>query len=145
MQRLNVAFSLHGVARRYLLASIACLVLVTQISTFAHLLVVRHVVCPQHGELVHADDEAPPSDGATLPSGENPRGSAVRTGRETNEDHVHCPVAMHRRQTSVVPAGMFTIAPARAAETAAFAFRSIPRPAPFALFRLAPKTSPPVV
>ncbi len=146
MQRLTEAFPLRGVARRYLLASIAWLVLVTQASSFAHLLLVRHAVCPQHGELVHVgEDEGPPSVDSALPSEQDSGGSAIRAGHGATEEHVHCLLAMHRRQTPVVPRSAFTIAPARVAEIRVLTLGSSPRPALVALFSLAPKTSPPVV
>ena len=146
MQRLTEAFPLRGVAKRYLLASLTWLVLVTQAATFAHLLLVRHVICPQHGELVDAgEEEGPSSIDSALPSSQDARGSAIEAGHGTTEDHVHCLLAMHRRQAYVVPRNAFTVAPARAAEVRFLAFRSTPHPSVVALFRLAPKTSPPVV
>ncbi len=114
------------------------LVLSGQAATFAHLALVRHVTCAEHGELVHASDESvrrPPTQaGATVDA----FASTVDHHR-----HDHCLVCIFRRETSsgLVPvlqsAGLW-----RGVESAAAARPAVVGAA-VARYRLAPKTSPP--
>jgi hypothetical protein len=141
MHALTEAFS--RLVRRHLVTGLAWLVLVTQVSSFAHLLVVRHAVCPEHGELIHPHegDSASFAD-AVVSSGVLPR-VVIRASDGATDDHVHCPVAMHRRETAVLPPCASTVAPVRAPEIEVLALNTAPRPPSVALFRLAPKNSPP--
>ena len=122
-------------ARSSLLGVItAAALLFGQLSGVAHLLIVDHQRCLEHGELVHAP--APARDDAR-------RQHASMIGVEAGETHAHdhCLCVSSRRDTALhadVAAGA-AIAPAAVHDSSA-------RPAPPAATRrwlLAPKNSPP--
>ncbi len=109
---------------------------VGQLAGFAHLVLVPHVTCPEHGELMHA--EAAPA-APTLAGG--PARAWLNRGARAH-GHDHCLAFSSRREDVLAAAG-----PA-APEVQAPAPHSAP-PArtpfapPLALLRLAPKGSPP--
>ena len=123
--------------------ALAVVCLAGQLSSVAHLVQVGHVTCAEHGELVHAEESAPdigrptPASDATLPS------YAPESAAPPAHGHDHCLVAGLRRDVCLVqesgPASVAqdegrTVTPAC----------DVARGASFALFRLAPKNSPPV-
>lgn len=113
---------------------VACAVLAAQVAGLAHLILERHAVCSEHGEVVHATD---PAKETQPPAGGAPRAPQGKHG------HEHCAIVLlgEKRVALVEPA---PAAPAPAVLDA-------PRPseaprAPFtrlALYRLAPSHSPP--
>jgi hypothetical protein len=139
-----------GFAGRHLAIALASLTLIAQLSSFAHLALVRHVVCPEHGELIHPDEQAPstsspavrvvanaaPAEGVAIEAIPEAVGVAVH-------GHDHCLVAAHRRErATLVPRSESEIVDDPKA-VARLATRDVPRPASVALFVLAPKNSPP--
>ena len=128
--------------RAPLAAAIASLCLITQLYPLLHALVVPHVRCETHGDMVHARaHEAAP--GAAQPA----RGSTTHAVNAADQDeheheHEHCQLLTQPRA-------------ARCAPTAALAcgspsVRDVAVPAGAApeslrpLYRLAPKLSPPL-
>jgi hypothetical protein len=115
----------------------ALALLAGQLSSVVHLLVVQHQRCPQHGELVHAAEGTPLAssprvgDGAALGPAESPEGHG----------HDHCLYLIHRPEV-MAPPGAGALVTVLA--DAPFLDKIVARPASFPLFRLAPKTSPPV-
>jgi hypothetical protein len=120
--------------------ALAAICLVGQLSSVAHQVQVAHVTCPEHGELVHAEAGAPGQPAASesaLPS------YAAVPAPPPAHDHDHCLVADFRRAACVVlesDSGFVAQDEWRTDGPA----RDVSRVATLALFRLAPKTSPPV-
>ncbi len=115
------------------------LVLVGQLSTLFHLALVRHVTCPQHGELVHATDDAAAISGARA-------GLQIRAVPPSvdHHGHDHCLISTSRREDSVGPAAARVFVPAAAAVSAVSRQDPAQSSRGVALLRLAPKSSPPV-
>jgi hypothetical protein len=106
------------------------LVLVAQIGGAAHEASVRHVACA-HGELIEAPDiDASPSDESRL----------VAAGGRADHDHCAISAALRSHGTSATPAAAITAAVVVATVTAS---EPVATPTTRALYRIAPKTSPP--
>ena len=79
---------------RLLLATVAWLCLGTQLSAVTHFLVVEHVQCAEHGDLIHANEQHDEHDegahlGARLPSIEH----FTPSGEADDHEHDHCLVS----------------------------------------------------
>ena len=107
------------------------LVLAVQIGGAAHEASVRHVTCAQHGEMLEVPDADP------VPAGET---RLVRAG--SGGGHDHCAVVSALRQHGVT-SSTATIATVTVMIAEAPAMVIATRHADHALYRLAPKTSPP--
>jgi hypothetical protein len=120
--------------RRTLRSLLVVIFLAGQIGAAAHNLLVSHVTCPEHGEVIH-------SAGAARPEAPQP---SETVGRQGNRGHDHdvCLVALHRHE-SVGP----TVGAMFGAAAPILSVALPPANAPLhsaAVYRLAPKTSPPV-
>ena len=134
--------------RRAHAASIALLLVAVQSAGMGHLLLARHVVCPEHGELVHADAAgAVHAHGGVAAAAAPARGRAISTGHgDASAEHAdeHCAVLGSRREHAIVPAAYQALSAASegtAVETPAAAnpqYEARPR------YDVAPKQSPPV-
>lgn len=121
---------------------LAGVVLVAQLASTAHLAVVRHALCLEHGEYVHA--EASTGEAVRVPVHSLAPGLTDGTAALSSEEaHDHCGVLAHRRdpQLAAGPAAQVAV---EVRETP-----SVPgtERAPLTtaeLFRLVPKQSPPV-
>ena len=138
-----------GHASRYSAVALASFMVVAQLSTFAHLLLVRHVVCPEHGELIHPDEQggragaAAPSHAvakATLPGVSSIQAAAERPA---THGHDHCLLASHRRERATLPVCRVSAVISGPKNVGIRHVEDAPRPATVAIFRLAPKNSPP--
>ncbi len=110
----------------------------------AHMLLVRHVACSEHGELVHAGSaRAEPPPVRRVREGSAPEADADIDPAESH-CHDHCWVAAHR-QTGIVRHGAPSMLPSLAPclEAQALVEPVVLRPPAFALYLLAPKNSPP--
>ena len=137
--------------------SLVALCLTTQLSGFAHLALVPHVACAEHGELVEADSRRAaliPSgaEGAALNPGPGPRstdGAAVssepRVEVASNHSHDHCICTAVRR----TPARLSRASAAADLHTAApptlLTMGDVPSVQVLAPLDVAPKSSPPSV
>jgi hypothetical protein len=119
------------------------LLAVAQVVAFAHVALVAHRICAEHGESIHASPAVESLASAdldeALASVSPSRGAAV------GHDHEHCLCMAHSRERFVVP-------PRTSAELVrveiAHSWQGSPRLAPalsVALFLLAPKGSPPAL
>lgn len=118
-----------------------------QFASVAHLAVVRHAVCLEHGELVHEDDRSRVV-GASGRAGQGGRATDARASLQASEPssaghgHDHCGIAAQRRESALLRAPALgvvyeaTIALARTAESRE---PGVGR----AIFHVAPKCSPP--
>jgi hypothetical protein len=128
-----------------------------QFASVAHLAVVRHAVCLEHGELVHEDArsrvagtsarggrDGRATDGRATDSRANDARASLQASEPSNaaHGHDHCGVAAHRRDSVVLRAPALgvalsgTIALVRSAEPRQ-------RASGRAIFHVAPKCSPP--
>ncbi len=112
-----------------------------QLAGVAHMALVRHVTCPEHGELLHAgDDETPspptPADGAAASF------AALTEDSESSHGHDHCAVAIQRR-AETMPVSRVKVAHTVTRVTEAAKERAAPAMPLGAIYRLAPKSSPP--
>jgi hypothetical protein len=123
--------------------ALAALCVVGQLSSVAHLVQVGHVTCAEHGELVHAEERAPEPAASNAASDAALPAVAPVSAPPPAHGHEHCLVAGLRRDFCVTQ----TSAPAAVAadeRQVVAPEQAAARIAPIALFRLAPKNSPPV-
>jgi hypothetical protein len=130
-------------AGRWSRSALCGLLAVAQVVAFAHVALVAHRICAEHGESIHAspvvDSLAPTDLDEALASVSPSRGAAV------GHDHDHCLCMVHSRERFVVPprtsTGLVRVA-------IAHAWQGSPPLAPalsVALLLLAPKGSPPAL
>jgi hypothetical protein len=135
-------------AHRVLRGAASALALVTAASPLVgslHAAAVRHVACPEDGELVDAPpqaarQEAGRSTNSPAPLAERDPPAAPVSG----QDHQHCAVVAqaHLRARQQSRSAVGTIPPVF---TPVSAVSAMPRPRTAALYLLAPKASPPLV
>jgi hypothetical protein len=96
-----------------------------------------HEVCAEHGELIHAGHGEAPAQRLPL------EGRGIARGADHGE-HGHCPVllALQHQELALLPAGFVGLAEPCSKAEPALAALVLARPTD-ALFRLAPKQSPP--
>ncbi|MFI5308774.1 MAG: hypothetical protein ACHQ53_15560 [Polyangiales bacterium] len=130
--------------RKALLATAALLTLSGQASSLGHLLLVRHVVCAEHGELLHGDEVAQGAAGARHTSLEDAARAALRQDVTALPEHAHthCAVVASRK-SAIVAAGAARALSAIAGVTPPSPRGAIPLRAR-AILLFAPKSSPPV-
>jgi hypothetical protein len=132
-----------GRVRRARMRATSTLLLAAQLATLGHLLIVRHTICPEHGEAIHA---ASPSEAQALrasPAG-LASGPALDRGA-TPAEHAddHCLARANTRERfALLPTPDVT--PGSLLETATLPSLSTVAVAPaVAVLFLAPKNSPP--
>jgi hypothetical protein len=125
--------------RRVVAAAVAALCLAAQLAIVAHAGLVEHVRCPLHGDLVHPGSNHEHHEHRS--PGDAP--SAVPVDEHHAGEHEHCAVLAHRREAPPAVAPL-DVASGELGWLGPPALRSVVRAAPVALFRLAPKNSPPV-
>jgi hypothetical protein len=132
---------------RWLIAAVAPVCIAAQLIVFAHMLLVRHSTCPEHGELIHGEADAHASQGhaakAALAELVRPATEiAARVVFPAAEDS-HCDVVGHRREF-VQPAVFEAVGPELGViGLALFGPASAPLHDGSRRYSLAPKTSPP--
>ena len=128
---------------RALVLLVASLNLLGLVSNFAHFLLVRHTVCPEHGELIHAGEPGHEvARSAPEREGKQPGVGAAATA--ASHGHDHCALLSDRRERlalrphspSVVPPHETELLAATWTRKSLHAY-SVP------LLFLAPKNSPP--
>lgn len=136
-----------GPAKAYLASAIALLALVGQLSTAVHLALFRHVVCLQHGELIHLDESeaGTPALAETPPHRGPPERVSFQSRTQSVDDdrHDHCFLAAHRREIAAASRARIAAAKLPPVLRGARIPKDVRRPAPVALFLIAPKNSPP--
>jgi len=130
----------HSSSLAVVLASVT---LAAQISSVAHMALVRHAICPEHGELIHPD-ELGGSAGAPRALAK-PDATAIQSAPQlpTVHGHDHCLLASYRRQRIIPAAGTVALVAPTPMVGDSCLVADAPRPALVALYRLAPKNSPP--
>ena len=131
--------SRQGGAFRSLTFAVTWFCLAAQTLGVAHLAVVRHVTCLEHGELTHSGQTSVPTKDAT-PA---PRSLAAPQRADLSaaaDNHEHCLVCATRKEFVAERAAQSLALPQRVSSP------PVAPPEPGSsqpLFRLAPKTSPP--
>jgi len=125
---------------RYLAGFVATFCLLGQLSSIAHNLFVQHATCAEHGELIHPQggiDHSPVEAGADA----TVAGEVAET-RDSHE-HDHCLAVAHGRGHVGLDAAVAALTSAPAAPAIVSDDTAAPGPVSRALYRLAPKNSPP--
>lgn len=123
--------------RRRLLPALALATFVAgQLASVAHAALVRHAVCADHGEAVHVSS----AEAAEVPAHRDDTDAVSGSEPAPADDHEHCSVACERRalarpgsRASIAGHGGDAPRPLRDAQV----------PPAIAIYRLAPKSSPP--
>jgi hypothetical protein len=130
-----------------LTAATALIALLAQLSSVADLALFRHVVCPEHGELVHVEEEVAFASGLTaLPFDREQVDVSIQAKAlgQPDDRHDHCSLAAHRRGIATEPRTKIPASELGSRLAVARLVQDAPRPSPVPIFRLAPKNSPPV-
>ena len=137
--------SRSNIARSSALA-LAALAIVAQLSGYVHLAFVEHTRCAEHGELVDRGGGGSLSLEAGVATVATPFARVHSSSEaEHGHGHDHCLLSPFRRdRTPIVSALHASSIEGNTANEAAFAACAAPRPTAIAVFRLAPKNSPPV-
>lgn len=133
-----------GAHRRWPSAAIAALCLVGQLSVSAHLALVRHATCPEHGEAIHSGKTLAPVAAGESGAGPSDYPSVgALTGGASRHDHEHCVIATLRRERAVFQRQQLGVLGAAPSESQGSHHLPDAPPSPVALFLIAPKGSPP--
>jgi hypothetical protein len=124
-------------------ASLAVLCLATQLSSVAHLVLVEHVRCTEHGAWIHAGDEHARAHVEHSASASDAPAVVPDAGAAAEDhEHDHCLASTERRKLALLllaSAELPPLRPTALAATADHATHVVAR----AVHTLAPKTSPP--
>ncbi|HEX7479569.1 MAG TPA: hypothetical protein VF331_17320 [Polyangiales bacterium] len=133
---------LLGSAASGLAFVLVCGSLVGELASLAHLVLVHHSVCPEHGELVHSDE----AESAARASSPAPgRSAALSAGHAPDAAHAHdhCALAMARKERALPPARLALVAWATPQPAACGDMRACAPTQRKSVFGYAPKASPP--
>src|SRR5690242_18775471 len=97
--------------RRWASAALAVALVAAQGASLAHLALVRHEICPEHGELIH--DAAPHAVAVHPGDPRRPSAFGLEEGAAAFSDD-HCTVVGHRRE-SALPSSSDLILPGEVA------------------------------
>jgi hypothetical protein len=123
---------------------VALLCVAVQGASITHLLLTRHAVCLEHGELVHADDEAlAASRSLTPPAATGLAIGSARSSAAAEHADEHCAVLATRREYAILSAPAQALAAPLASKDAAAPTSGTPRGEGRARYDVAPKQSPP--
>jgi hypothetical protein len=126
-------------------AALALLTAASPLVESWHEATVRHVACPEDGDLIDAPLQAPhqharaTNDGPALFAERDPSSPPA-----SGQGHQHCAVVSHGRLRARPQTRSFFVVTVRPALAAVSVPDSTPRLRSFALYRLAPKASPPL-
>ena len=116
------------------LPGLVALALVAQFSQAVHMVLVKHSLCLEHGQLVHGDFAHEQGRGAP---------NSLSTGlHDDGKNHEHCPALLNEKNRVVPPASAEIIHVVPLPPDVAMI--DMPAPAGVDVLRSAPKNSPPV-
>ena len=119
-------------------AVLAFVALASQLASFAHLVLVRHVRCAEHGEMIEVDD-----DHIVAARPHTAHDALIATSASEDEAHDHClMVPMRRDRATIGTTFAFDSIHVDAYGTIGRVVRA-EIPPPIATLRFAPKNSPP--
>jgi len=130
----------HKGVRALPATGLAALLVVGQLASSMHLLLVPHALCPIHGELIHAEG-ARRHPAVSPPAGRLPALRFLEIA-EAHHGHEHCVLAGSRRAWAVPERSAASAAPPSDSGQRSSVASAQPSPG-IALHRLAPKQSPP--
>ena len=145
---MNRPHAIHTAKRRQALLRrvtvwVGLLCLYAQFASALHMLLVEHVRCAEHGELIHANgDKHEDHDSASRELSSSGPTIGV-SSRHADHGHDHCLTCSERRKLALLP----PMLPELRAPEDRFAVLATGWDAPFPslrIYSLAPKTSPPV-
>lgn len=120
---------------------LALLALGGQLLGTAHLLLMPHAVCAEHGELIHLHDGVAAEDAAHH---ESPVTTQLSVPEAAEADaHEHCLASALRRDQLALYEAPSTLILVSASQAVARVERSVHAPKSVAILLLAPKSSPP--
>jgi hypothetical protein len=137
-----VAKRRHTLLRR-LTVWVGLLCLSAQFASALHMLLVEHVRCAEHGELVHANGDKHEDHGSVSRDVSSSGPTIGVSSRHADHGHDHCLTCSERRKLALLP----PMIPELRAPEDRFAVLAPGWDAPFPslrIYSLAPKTSPPV-
>jgi hypothetical protein len=137
---MNVQSNTRGV----LASALVPLLIAAHLSSFAHMVLVQHSACPEHGELVHHADPAENVAPAPRPDTVTPTVAVANALAETEASHDHCLVLANRREEKMFVATSVALGNIIALPMSVGDMETTPFPSTSRLYRLAPKNSPPV-
>jgi hypothetical protein len=110
-----------------------------QLGTVAHEVLVKHATCAEHGELIHVAQAQETSESHA----KSPALSSASSSDEAQHHHTHDPLSLHSREKWLWVAPMqVALAPPPVSHIDLDTQKHVARSR--ALYRLAPKSSPPV-
>jgi hypothetical protein len=163
MRRVRRSLANRAAASRLVATLSVAAFLLGNLGSLFHQATTAHTVCPEHGELIHGDSEELAAAGTAshadrfhhlrVARGEDPAApyqaaesepDRVRDRtRAASHEHDHCFVCSPSRERSAAPAATSPGEDAAHASRAPLAHAAVPGSAGRALYRTAPKTSPP--
>ena len=123
--------------RRLIACALSVLVLAGQLGSLAHSMLVRHVVCAEHGDLVHDDGSE------SLAAAVGDLAAVQSSPAIDTHAHDHCLLTLLRREQTAVASLARAVDLPSASCVSAVVRREQPR-AVGSLLHVAPKLSPPV-
>jgi hypothetical protein len=126
-----------GTWMRAIAVALASVFSLATVSTWVHAAQVEHTICLEHGELIHADELQ--AHGRVLASDFD----GLRSGESDHHEHDACALSAPAPDGADVELPAFTSGDADTAGPSRLAVASSRQAPTSALYRLAPKTSPP--
>lgn len=129
---------------RHLTVWVGLLCLFGQFSSALHMVLVEHVRCAEHGELVHVDGDQHADHDGTAHRERSPGGPAISSSStDSDHGHDHCLICSERRKLALLPAAVPELRAPEGGDAllALCPDASIHTPR---IYSYAPKTSPPV-
>lgn len=126
---------------RFVAVLVAALCIVTQGASFAHLLLVRHVACAAHQNLMEEGGEA----SATNPPNDQNQTAAQTPEQQNQHSDEQCALCAQRTKLLLTPPSATPLALLTASSLLPRAPSALTIPTSEQLFLLAPKNSPPLL
>jgi hypothetical protein len=125
---------------------VAAISLLPMLSTYVHLLLVQHATCPEHGEIIDRPASASPDEATDrlMLLGSHARSAWSGMDSDDSHSHSHCTFVLNRRQ---VPPSLTSVTASIVPPVElhpGFARLDVRPTSEIAVFRLAPKQSPPI-
>jgi len=132
-----------GHARRARMRATSTLLLAAQLITLGHLLIVRHTICPEHGEAIHSESLSHAQ--ATSPSDESAAaGAALGSGAPPTEHaHDHCLARANPRERFALLRAPHVLADPPPPTAILLSLSAVSMAPAVAALLIAPKNSPP--
>lgn len=135
-------------AFRVLSVAIAALCVGAQLSGLLHMLLVQHVVCPEHGELIHADErgKSDAHGGSVRVTSSDPAPIAIHAAPDSSESHAddHCLICAQPREPAALSGPVHGLMISVGSSVAPVASIDSVDSGRIPIYMLAPKNSPPV-